>query len=625
MPRDIIKHRHIGPPNLGPERLRTFGEWLHTEIQDAISARAALEADWREDLRQYEALPRQAVRNFPIENAPNVEIPIGAIATDNIAAQAVDLIFGISPLVTVRPVPDRSGEKNAVEKAKAVQRWVNWMATSEVRLRQPGEEFILDDVQLGTGIFYVPWTKRRKKTKTSTLVSFGPRIICYPPEHVIVTAGSGTSLDEIPVLALRNFFTQGQLAARAAENGWDITNVQPAGNVDWVRARREALGRQTGSSQRLGQIYDIHDVYCHYDIDDDGIEEDLRVDFDFTSRRPMKVSFNPYDCRPITRAVYQLRSHLFYGLGVLRMLKPFQDEISDLHNYQTLNALLANCRVWLGTDGVIPETLRIWPGKVVQARSKDDLTPLQMADVYSSLFQTQFAILQLAEKRVGVNELMQPGMNSLQGNRTPGITALSVMQQVNKRFTPAFDGIREAFAEALKQCVYRYQEQLLADNRRVETHIIDVLGQEDGRIVVDTLRDESFDEHVVVELTASSASINREADRQNAFLLTQILSMYYQRTLEITALAANPQTPEPVRKVAVKIMSAASEIIDRTIRTFDQVRDPATFIIQFEGELNQAAQAGPADQPGLQQLLQVLMGQGGVPSPQPLDLMQGGQ
>jgi len=58
-------------------RTAEIGKWLSSEIEDARSARSPQEAEWRECIRQYEAIPKQAQRNVPIENAPNVEVPLG--------------------------------------------------------------------------------------------------------------------------------------------------------------------------------------------------------------------------------------------------------------------------------------------------------------------------------------------------------------------------------------------------------------------------------------------------------------------------------------------------------------------------------------------------------------------
>jgi hypothetical protein len=166
---------------------------------------------------------------------------------------------------------------------------------------------------------------------------------------------------------------------------------------------------------------------------------------------------------------------------------------------------------------------------------------------------------------------------------------MSFLQQVNRRFTPAFDSIRNCIADAIRQALYRYREQLLRGGRAADNAmatIYNTLGYEDGNLVIDLLKRDTFDESYEVELTAASASVNREADKQNAIMLTNILGQYYQRTLELIMLASNPQTPPEVASLARKIAASAGELIDRTIRTFEQVRDPSTFIIDVENELN---------------------------------------
>ena len=583
-------------------------EFLVREIEDAISSRNALESTWRELLRQYEGVPSNPVKNFPVENAPNIEITLGAIACDALYAQMIDLIYTVSPLVTVRGLPKMKGDKEHAASVKAFQRFINWVASNEAHIREASDDAILDDVQLGTGCLYTPWTEERRKTKVAEVITRGPRVWAIPIEDCLMPAGTKTSdIDQLPWVGLRFWLTEHEVNERAQKNGWDVELAAKAAAQDWVSTRRETLGKHTQGITRAGQLYEIIDVYCYYDIDGDGIREDLYCVFDRTSAKVLGVYFNPYDRRPIRTFCYQRRAHMPYGLGVMQMLSPYQEEMSDLHNYATLNALLANCRIWKGREGRIPDNMRIWPNRVIELIDpQSDLIPEQMADVYPSIMANQMLLMQLAERRVGANELAPSPKGQMFGSRLPGITALSLLQQVNKRFTPAFDGAKLAICQALMQCMYRYQEKVLAGQTRVIEHIYAVLGVEDGARVVALLSREGFDENMEIELTAATASINREADRQNAMLLVQVLAGYYQRTLELVAIASNPQTPPEVKTVAMKIAEAAGEMIDRTIRTFDQVRDPALFVIDIEDEINASMANQPQD--AVSQLLQMFAG-----------------
>ena len=600
MPRILEKHQTVQKLEATPERLKLLSDWIFMEIEDAISSRKMLESSWRSCLQMYEGVPKLQTRDVPIENAPNIEVTIGAIAADTIYAQAVDLIFNTTPLLTCRPKKAKN-----VKTAKALQDFANHIASSpETDLRNSAETAILDDVHLGTGMLYTPWVKKMKKTKTAKVLAQGPRIRCIAPEDLVVPGGTRQSLDEMPLVGIYTYPSHQELLDLAKENSWDISQFAPIGPTNWVRNRRETLGRHSEGVQRKGQVYDVIIVFCYFDIDGDGLDEDLMVIYNHSGRAIGAYSFNAMDRRPLESMVYQRRAHMFYGLGVLEMIRPFEEKITDIHNYSTLNILLANSRVWVG-DGSVPDNLKIWPGRVINGlQDKDSLRALQMADVYSSIWQDQMVVMQLANQRVGINEAVSP--NSMP-SRTPGITTMSMLQQVNRRFTPAFDSMRACIAGAVRQCLYRYQERLLAGDEAAMATIFQVLDYESANLVIDALKNDSFDEQVDIELTAASASVNREADRQNAILLTNLLGQYYQRTLELVSIAANPQTPPEVRTIANRIASAAGEVIDRTIRTFDQVRDPATFVIDVENTMTQLEDQGGSPQAALQQLVQTLV------------------
>ncbi len=607
----VEQHKDVRILGLTEHQLNRLSSWLTIEIEDAFAARAPLDEEWRNALRLYEGIPKNPVKNIPVENAPNTEVTLAAISADSIYAQSQDLIFNITPIVTVRPTG-----KAYVPNAKALQRFVNWGVDNEFILRPATEHSILDDVQLGTGVYYTPWVESVKKTSINKIRERGPRIYSVPSEDFLVPGGSYDNHQRLKWNAMRTWMTRSELNTRSALRNWDVKRVLPAGHVDWVRSKRETLGHTITSGRRISDLFEIMDIYCYFDIDEDGMEEDLLVIWDRTSKKVLKVGYNPYDHRPFDVMRYQLRSHLFYGLGVIEMLKQFQEEVTDLHNYRTLNVLLANCRIWKAKDGSVPDDMKLWPNRVIMMANPDDLKPEQMGDVYPSSFQAEAATISLAERRVGINEMSMPRPSQVLGSRTPGITTMTLMQQVSRRFTPAFDAMRIGTSGAVRQCLYRYQERLLMGDKKAEEHLRKLLGEPDAQLVIEVLKADDFDEAVAVELTASSASINRDADKQNAMLLVNILGQYYQRMIELTAMATNPQTPPEVQAVAKKVAIAASEIIDRTVRTFEMMRDPQDFIIKIEGELDGAMGGMPQQGlAGLSQLLaQFSQGQEAIPA-----------
>lgn len=587
--------------------------YLSEEVEDALSARAMQEGMWNECLRLYEAMPEREFRDAPIEGYRNIEVPLIAVSSDAIYAQMIDMIFTVSPVITVQAV-----DKGDVKGAKGLQKLVNWGVGAMFGLRNAVEHSTLDDVQLGSGFYYIPWTEKRVKRKTDKLILGGPRIYSIPPEDFIVPGGATDDLQAMPWVDMRTWVTKGDLAWFEKYCGWDIEGVMPAGGVEWVRSRRETLGRTATSGARHNGLFEIHNCYVQFDVDGDGFEEDLLVVWDRFGHKIMSLEYNPFDSRPFEAMRYQIRGHLFYGMGVAEMLRALQHEESEIHNHRIINMMLANTKMFADGGSSLPETISVWPGRVLKVADPDKFRELKLSEVYTSSAQAEAAAIALAERRVGINELSMPRPSQVMGNRTPGITMMTLMQQTNRRFAPAFDGARMATAGAVKQCLYRMQERLLAGDEK----LMNLIGEVVGQMATETLGllgNENFDEAINVQLTASSAQQNREVERQNQLLLVNLMSGYYKATLEMALVAANPQTPQGVKETADKIIRASTEVMDRTLRTFDSIRDPESLLIEMEEEIDQV-QAPGGDLGILGQIMQGLAGMeqqngGGMPPP----------
>jgi hypothetical protein len=599
----------------GDRRLETY---LSMELEDALTARRTIDKVWNEARRQYNGVPKRPMREVPVPNAPNIEITLGALLADDIYAQATDTLFTASPLVTVRPVDIRW-----VEHAKAAQDWVNWIVQNEIEFRSAVNNALIDNTQLGTGVYYIPFVEQTKKDRVYKITHRAPRVFAVAPEDWIVPPGSRGDVQRDRWIALRFWYTKGELEERARQRGWDISRAIPVAQFDLVRLQHERKANMRGA-MLWREVYEVCEVYAYFDYDNDGLDEDLLITWDRASRTILSVQFNPYDIRPVEVMRYQLRSHLPYGIGVMEMVQPYEEETTELHMNTLLNIFLANSRVWVTKEGAITgDTLEITPGKIVKVNAEDvgkAVQSLQMADVYASAFQAQSAAIQLAERRVGTSGAA--GMLAKGGSRTPGVTALSLLQQINKRFAPAFADMREASAGAVRQAVWRYRERLLANDKNVKDHILLVMGQERGELLLELLTAEDMDQSVCIEMTASSASVNREADRQAAVMVANMMQGYYQQTAGLAMQAATQQMPPELRNLLMDIASKGNELMDRTLRTFDNVRDPRTFLLDLS-KLEAAVEEGAQmqDAMAMQQALSSIAG----PQPAQQPTQQGGE
>ncbi len=587
MPVDQDTPPQFIPLKVSKEQKAALEDFYYLEVIAALSARAPIEKIWNEGLRQYEGIPKLKEKNFPIENAPNLEIVIGAIASDAIVAQSIDAMFSVKPVVTIRATKrnDNKWKKHCDD----LQDFTDWLTDNELKLREAVNHASLDHAQLGTCIFYTPWVKEVKKTKMKKVLDAGARVYAVPIEDFIVPGGKNVDIQKSSWVTMRLWMTKSELLEMKEANKWDIDLATEAGAMDRVSQRREAVGRTTSNPKRAqNRLFEIHIVSILYDIDKDGIREDLTMVFDRTSQKALQITYNPYDNRPYDRGRYQIRAHLFYAMGVLEMLKGFQDEITDNHNERNLNQRLANTRAWKSRFGTVTGgTVRIWANRNLEMMDPNDLMEMKLSDEYTSAIQAESVTMALAERRVGLNDLNSPARpSSMFSSRTPATTSMNMMNQVNKRFTPAFDDLRFAIAGAVKQAIFRYRERILMGDVDTEEKIRNILGDDKAERIIELFRDDRFEEMYVAEMTAGTASVNRDVDRQNAITLATLLAGYYEKSLQLVTIASNPQTPPAVKEVATKIAVAANEVIERVIRTFDQVRDPHTFIVDMEATLD---------------------------------------
>lgn len=590
-------------------------DWWVEELEDSKASRAPLEKTWSDCLRMYDATPKGETRDVPIPNAPNVEVPIGAIASDSIYSQAIDTIFAVSPLVTVRSAVQN--DKRMVRAAKAMQHFINWGSANAWGVRKAADHALLDSTQLGTSVMYIPWIVNRKHTlgRQNIVLSEKAKAYSIATEDFFVPGAAPPDLEDARWCSWRQFLPWSEVTARAKLQDWMIDGIQTTASRGVLGDRRNRLARDRDTGEASRSLYQIFETYALFDINNDGVPEDIVFTYDAGSQQILRVDPNPFDCcRPFQSSVYQPRAHKFYGIGVVEMIKAMEEEITEVHNSRLLNMLLVNTRMWGVKEGTGLETMDVWPNKVVPLPDPArDLVGIQMADVYSSSAQEEMIILQYAEKRTGINDLAQ-GRGGNLGSRTPGITALSLIQSVNQRFTPAFDQMRGLVAGAVKQCVYRYQERALLNDQAVERKLRRLVG-EDADLLLGILRDREFDDAMSLELTASTASVNRDADRQNSIILVQFLGQYYEKLIQLLTIAENPQMPERVRLTALKIVDASAEAVDRTIRQFDLVRDPSSFLVTLDNEVTQSVEREQLPEGDITQFLQAAVQagvQGGV-------------
>jgi hypothetical protein len=577
------------------EQRARLKERLQNKHKSALQARAGWENICRQCIRMYQGTPDENNRWRPFENAPVIEVTIGAMACDTVISQAEDLIFQVKPPLTIR---SRKGEFD--DAAEAVQDLVNHGVESGFWNFEAGvKEALIDQVQMGTVVGYIPYTKTVRKTDVREVVTFGPKIYCLAPEDFIIPANATKNVQSCEFATMRMWMGKDELNLRARLNNWTVDDAAAPDTSSVVRADRMRAAGVSGGSLDTKPPVVIGDTFIYFDIDDDGIEEDLEVIWNMTSGNILKVMYNRYDSRPFVLECYQDRAHTAFGLGVLEMMIPYEREVTEIHNAHIHNMMIANTKMYQGPSTGMQEATAIYPGKYLinDEGPQGEIKVLDMGEVNPTAMQAESVVTAMGRERVGTTQISAPIRSS---SRTPGISMLSMMQQANRRFTHPFNNMRNFGAQVVMHCLYRLQEQVRAGNKDVKKKLKEILGDDKAELVIDLFKssDVELTDALDIQLTASSVSVNRESDRQNMVMLaTQIWPVYFQAIEQLAGIIAHPPFPG-ADKVARQAEKAINKFFGKILKTFDQISDVRSLQVDLDEIQPMMQQLGMEQVPG---------------------------
>jgi hypothetical protein len=571
-------------------RLQNFLVFGH---KDAISQRFGVEKMWQRADTSYQGQSPADPRWTPFKEAPVIEVTIGAMCVDSVAAQANNLIFQSKPILLVRPTKEEWEPH-----ADALQSLVNIEMDSKAwNFRSAATEAIIDVTKMGNFVLYVPFTKTVRKTDIRQIVSFGPKIYCLPLEDFILPTNATKDVQSCPFATMRLWMGKKQLNLKARLNNWTVDDAVGAdANSGMRHTRMRTVGLEGAAAEKFEQVA-IADTFCYFDLDNDGIESDLEVIWNMQSGNIMKAKYNRNDCRPFVLECYQDQPHTWVGLGIMPMSEQFERMATELWNNHVWNAMIANMKVFKGNSSSMQEATQIYPGKFL-ITDNGAVDAMDMGNVNPASIQAFTMLMAMVRERTGTQLLNQPIRNT---SRTPANTMQMMTQQSNTRFTPQFDNMREGFAEAARQCLYRIQEQVKGgpNQRIVKNYIIDLLGKQKGELVIRILKHKDpLSRNIDVQLAAVSVSVNKDADRQSLIqLASQIYPLYFQAMQQLAPIKAHPPFPG-ADKVADQAAEMLNKVMHKLLKTYDQLAEVEKLTIDLDEIQPVMAQLGMEQVPG---------------------------
>ena len=348
---------------------------------------------------------------------------------------------------------------------------------------------------------------------------------------------------------------------------------------------------------RLNTLYEFNIAYPI-----DGIPTELVITWHHPTKTILRAIYNPYPWRPYTKLTFIEREGKLEGFGIARRLYQLQEEISTIHRQEVDNATVANTRFFLGKRGAVRPGTQIWPGRFLTVGDPErDIKAFQLGDIGVSMRALEVQALGYAERSSGISDPQLGRESQSMGSRATATGTLAMIQEGNRRFDLNVRDIRESGSEVGRR--------VLEINQRFRPRGTSYFVEgRDGEFVEQILNlpPEFSAAKLAVELTASTATINRETEKQGLIGLLGVVTQYYERLIQAGMVVFNPQVPGEVKELVVRVAAGAKHVVDRIVQDFD-IRDintvvPALIADEAMREM-QGGQAGPigAGAPGIPQ------------------------
>jgi hypothetical protein len=578
--------------------------YFDKELQDALDAHEQKLQQIDESNRLYLGDPLTKRKDFPWDGAANLVIPLVGITVDSIVARIMNTIFAVEPFWSAQALI-----KDLEPVCSPLQDFMEWSRVNELRMYNEVRSWTIEVVKHGWAYLKVYW---ESYTMRSFIVSKGaaraqdsvvrrPQVAHVLLADIICQAGIEDELQQAEWMGHRIRLTDGQMRWRQHDKVYDdvdkIIRAKAIPTPMEEKVLENELERQVvPPGEKLNTLYEM---YADLPVGGSTLPVPIMVTFHLETKTIARCVYNPdiTGARPFVKGKFLEREGKRDGIGISRQLAMLQEEISTLHNQQVDNATLANTRFFVGRRGVVRNGTRVWPGRFLTVPDPArDIITLPMADVYPSMQTLETSCLAYSERRSGVADYQLGRESSVLGNRATATGTLALIQEGNRRFDLNVRDVRDALSLVGKRIL------LLNAQFRPEGMAYFVKGQ-DGALVekVLSLPDEFLADGIGMELTASTATINREIQKQGLMAMMGTLTQYYQQLLQIAGVVMNPQTPPPVQKLALEMADGARYLMSMIVQTYE-IRAVDTLLPQGLDEILQeqqpAPQAGPPQIPG---------------------------
>jgi hypothetical protein len=549
------------------DRLRN---WISEELQSAENEHLPKIEKWEKWQELYEAKVEEG-KNFPFKNCSNTFIPLTATGVEALYAR-ITALQRLRPAWTIKPL-----KPDIYEIAKDYEMYLDTYAHHPaIKFYKMLDDWTMETIKLGTSIVKVTVetiTDYKRNTVTGKMESYTkkrPRVEWIPRKNFRIREGFA-EIEDASWVGFYKKMSWADLLKRVesglfTQDGIDgIKRFEKAQHDKYEEARMEA--EDTEVFPHAEGYYDIWEIWCEYDYNDDGKVESLIVHLEANSKAILRVQKNTYKTgKPFVKRCLMMREGRFDGIGLPEMGQHSQEEINTMHNQRIDNATLSNTVNFKATPEAaarIKSDSEIYTGKVWEVPDINSFVEFRLGETHPFTYQAEEITRRYHEQRTGISD---QNLGVLAPRRVTAYTTATVLQEGNRKFDLFMRDTRRALGEVA------YQITALCQQFIKEESII-VPGEEKDELkeILVKFPEGNLKEDFSFEIMASSGYVNRESERQNNITMFNIQVGYYDKMARMAALMVQPNMPQAIKEFIIKIGEGLSRNFEKIMHSFEVV------------------------------------------------------
>ena len=571
---------------------------------------------WR---KYYEGKPETPEKTFPWRGASNIVVQLIATNVETLQAQVMASIYEVPPIWTAELVGDWDKEAFAEEQRSIIERFMGMMAyePSELDLYRVESVWFSSAIKYGFSALKGPYTTNTEDMAIgigdngpvfkSVHKHYGPRPEVVSFEDFGVDPRS-TTLDganfKYHIARLKRY----DLLERKFLGHYDkaaldevLKSPDRYGASQVEQQQLESIGA-ANSNSHIDEEWDIYECHYTYLVRIEGQERKLSIieSYHYKTKTSLRAVYNwyPENMNIFTGARLGYSDRGLFELGYCEMLEQAQKETSAEHNRYADNGTLANTSIFridpdLSTR--LDAAFSIFPTAMIPARA-GEFEVMNVGRQTDTGIDRERQNLSLVSQRTGLDSGMSAAGGGIVNPKRGIYSAMgtfSAMQAGNRRSNLRQSDFKNAHIELGRKMLKLYAEFGINPERMKQ------FGNDSKwlRTALDNIKSGRIN----IPMKGSTASINREMEKQNDMLMVNIMRQHYQG---IGGILQNlGQAPKELQEYLVNVCIASDYLMRHFLRNFgyedvSRILPEPAFIKQLKEQQLNGATGQSAGTPG---------------------------